>query len=182
MNPIEWLASMLSERFSDVHLTLDPSDHGNGSWWLNVELQDQVVVVEWRPGKGFGVSSDSDEGYGDGPDEIYQHVDETYNRVTSLLLRRGKTVPPRAVLLRRLRESRHVSQVELAERLKVQQSAISKMERRSDMYISTLRNVVSAMGGTLEIRANFPDGIVRIIQFDDLEEEQRMADEHRGVP
>ena len=41
-----------------------------------------------------------------------------------------------------------------------------------DMYISTLRRFVEAMGGELEIRAHFSDGDVRINQFEDLEEKQ----------
>jgi hypothetical protein len=44
--------------------------------------------------------------------------------------------------------------------------SISKLERRADMYISTLRDFVRAMGGDLEITARFPDGEVRINQFD----------------
>jgi hypothetical protein len=42
------------------------------------------------------------------------------------------------------------------------------MERRADMYITTLQGVIKAMGGRLEIRAVFPNGVVRISQFQDL--------------
>jgi DNA-binding transcriptional regulator YiaG len=68
-----------------------------------------------------------------------------------------------------LRAARDLTQQHLAELLKVGQAAISKMERRSDMHISTLRQFVKAMGGQLEIRAVFPDGDVRISQFKDLQ-------------
>lgn len=64
-----------------------------------------------------------------------------------------------------LRAAREITQKQLAETLGVNQAAVSKMERRTDMYISTLRNVVEAMGGKLEIYANFPDGRVAIEQF-----------------
>jgi DNA-binding transcriptional regulator YiaG len=67
-----------------------------------------------------------------------------------------------------LRAARELTQEHLAEILNVGQAAISKMERRSDMHISTLRQFVKAMGGQLEIRAVFPDGEVRISQFKDL--------------
>ena len=43
------------------------------------------------------------------------------------------------------------------------------MERRTDMYVSTLRTAIRAMGGDLEIRAIFPEGTVRIDQFRDIE-------------
>jgi hypothetical protein len=45
---------------------------------------------------------------------------------------------------------------------------VSKMEKRTDMYVSTLRSFVQAMGGELEIRAIFPDGTVKIDQFSAL--------------
>jgi transcriptional regulator with XRE-family HTH domain len=73
--------------------------------------------------------------------------------------------------LAELREARRRSQAELAKRLGVQQSAVSRMERRTDMYLSTLRIIVEAMGGTLEIIAQFPDRPpVRINQLKLLEQ------------
>jgi len=55
----------------------------------------------------------------------------------------------------------------LAAALYVNQAAISKLERRTDMYISTLRAYIKAMGGDLEIVAKFPDGEVKISNFAD---------------
>ena len=53
----------------------------------------------------------------------------------------------------------------------MQQSAVSRIERRTDMYLSTLTHVVAAMGGTLEIIAQFPDRPpVRIDQFKALDQ------------
>ncbi|MGC9158157.1 MAG: XRE family transcriptional regulator [Terracidiphilus sp.] len=62
--------------------------------------------------------------------------------------------------LTELRKARLMTQARLAELLQVNQGTISKMERRSDMYLSTLRSYVEAMGGTLDIRAVFPEGEV----------------------
>lgn len=72
--------------------------------------------------------------------------------------------------LAELRQARKLSQEQLATLLEIKQASVSKLERRADMYISTLRNFVKAMGGDLEITARFPDGSVRISQFEDLEE------------
>ena len=69
------------------------------------------------------------------------------------------------LLLQKLRHARELSQEQIAGTLPVNQAAISKLERRTDMYISTLRNFIRAMGGDLEIRAIFPEGIVKINQF-----------------
>jgi DNA-binding XRE family transcriptional regulator len=67
-----------------------------------------------------------------------------------------------------LREARRLTQEQLAERLNVKQPAIAKIERRADMYLSTLRGVIKAMGGEMEILAVFPDGRVTIKQFREL--------------
>ena len=71
--------------------------------------------------------------------------------------------------LQELRQARQFSQEQLADALRVRQASISKMERRTDMYISTLRSYIEAMGGELDIVARFPDGTVRIKQFSDIE-------------
>jgi predicted XRE-type DNA-binding protein len=67
--------------------------------------------------------------------------------------------------LQELRHARQLSQEQLADVLHINQASVSKLERRTDMYISTLRNFIRAMGGELEINAVFPDGVVSIDQF-----------------
>ena len=67
-----------------------------------------------------------------------------------------------AMPLQQLRNAREMTQTRLAEVLEMDQGNISKLEKRTDMYLSTLRSYVEAMGGSLEIRAVFPDGEVRI--------------------
>ena len=68
-----------------------------------------------------------------------------------------------------LRHARKLSQETLAKILGSGQASVSKLERRADMYVSTLRGIIAGMGGELEIIARFPDGAVRINQFSDLE-------------
>lgn len=77
--------------------------------------------------------------------------------------------------LQELRQARALSQQELAEVLGLNQATVSKLERRTDMYLSSLRRFVEAMGGELEICASFPDGKVRIQLFEDLEEGKKPA-------
>ncbi|MGH9397745.1 MAG: XRE family transcriptional regulator [Terriglobia bacterium] len=69
--------------------------------------------------------------------------------------------------LNELRTARQLTQEHLAKLLHVKQASVSKLERRTDMYISTLRNFIAAMGEELEITARFPEGEVRIKQFDE---------------
>ena len=77
----------------------------------------------------------------------------------------------KTMALDELREARKLTQTQLATLLEVDQGSVSKMERRTDMYISTLRSYIEAMGGSLHIRAVFPDGEVQIQQFGDVRSE-----------
>lgn len=74
--------------------------------------------------------------------------------------------------LAEVRRAMRLSQQELAETLQVGQAAIAKIEKRADMYVSTLRRFIEAMGGELEIVARFPDHSVRIRNFRDLGEDE----------
>ncbi len=73
--------------------------------------------------------------------------------------------------LSELRQARRLSQEQLADVLHIKQAGISKLERRTDMYLSTLRRVIEAMGGKLDILARFPEGEVRITQFEELDDD-----------
>ncbi len=71
-----------------------------------------------------------------------------------------------------LRNAKRLTQAELAEILDVPQSSISRIEQRADMYLSTLRSYIHAMGGVLQIQAVFPDGgavaISRLGEYEDV--------------
>lgn len=73
-----------------------------------------------------------------------------------------------AMPLNELRQARGLSQKMLADILHVQQPSIAKLEKRTDMYISTLRAHIEAMGGELEVIARFPEGDVIIRNFSEL--------------
>ncbi len=76
-----------------------------------------------------------------------------------------------SMALAELRRARELSQQTLAAAMEVSQPEISKLEKRTDTYVSTLRKYIEALGGSLEIVAHFPEGNVRITQFADLEDE-----------
>jgi transcriptional regulator with XRE-family HTH domain len=73
--------------------------------------------------------------------------------------------------LEELRGAKQLTQSDMAEMLDVPQSSISRIEQRADMYLSTLRNYIHAVGGELRIQAVFPDGgTVVIDRFGEYEE------------
>jgi len=63
-----------------------------------------------------------------------------------------------------LRAALDLTQEELARRLRVKQPAVAKLERREDVRLSTLRALIGAMGGQIEVRAIFPQGAVILRQ------------------
>ena len=70
------------------------------------------------------------------------------------------------IRLTELRNALGINQEELGELLNKKQAAISRLERRSDMHVSTLREFIKALGGKLEIIARFPDASYHIKQFE----------------
>lgn len=82
--------------------------------------------------------------------------------------------------LAELRKAKSLSQKQLAEELDVKQAAVSKMEHRTDMYISTLRHYIKALGGELEIKVHFPDESVTINQFKDIDSNEPDEQKNAG--
>lgn len=70
-----------------------------------------------------------------------------------------------AMPLHELRRARAMTQEAVGEALNVNQPAVAKLERRTDMYVSNLRAFIEAMGGKLNIVAEFPQGNVTITNF-----------------
>ena len=68
--------------------------------------------------------------------------------------------------LQELRKSRDVTQIAVAREMKVEQAAVSKLEHREDMYVSTLRDYVKALGGELKLVASFPDAEIQVHPFE----------------
>lgn len=79
----------------------------------------------------------------------------------------------RAVMpMHELRRARALTQREVAETLRVNQPAVSRLEQRADVYVSSLRSYIEAMGGKLKIVAEFPEGEVAIANFSEVGEEE----------
>ena len=89
------------------------------------------------------------------------NVDE---KIRKLSVTQRKKVEARAaeliaeeMTLRELRKARHLTQIRVAKRLGITQDSVSRLEKRSDLLLSTLRKTVEAMGGSLSLVAEFPD-------------------------
>ena len=87
------------------------------------------------------------------------------DKLNELGERRRKKVEGRAaellaeeMSLQELRRAHRLTQARVGRALKIGQDGVSRLEQRSDLLISTLRNYVEAMGGDLRLIASFPDG------------------------
>lgn len=89
------------------------------------------------------------------------NIDEIFEKMSP---ERRKKVEARAaemlaeqLTLQQLRHARKLTQVKMAKKLGITQDSVSRMEKRSDLLLSTLRKTVEAMGGKLSLVAEFPD-------------------------
>lgn len=160
MNPIEKLKRDLTERFPDIAAKIDAPADEAGTWYLDVRPGEGSpwIVVEWCYGLGFGVSTPDSDDYGLKPDELYPNVRAAFECVARLISSGGQTEPTVAVRLAELRQLRGLLQSDVAAGAGIKQSAVARIEGREDLRVSTLARIVTAMGGTLSIRASFSDG------------------------
>ncbi len=159
MNSIEALKRDIERALAGVETKLTKPRKETGHWWLDARYNGHAVAVEWSPRRGFGVSTiGPDEAYGEGPDEVFSEKDTASKRVIDLLAKGTRSLPPSDVVLRELRAAVGFTQDQLANRLGVQQAAVSRLERRSDITLRSLRRYVEALGGELEINVRTPDG------------------------
>jgi DNA-binding XRE family transcriptional regulator len=168
MTPLSELETRLRQSFPDAQLVVSEPVAPDGVGFLDISRNGHVVAVQWQPKWHFGVSSPEEHGYGEKPDEVFRTAEEAAVRIVDLLNTRKKTEPPPEVTLRELRAEKQLAQATLGHLLGVSQPAVSKLERNvSRMMVATLRTVIEAMGGKLVLQAQFPDGTVRQIIFDD---------------
>ena len=105
--------------------------------------------------------------------------DSLVGRTTSKRTRDRAKARTRALLgellLSEMRKLAGKSQREVAEALGIKQPSLSKLEGQSDMQISTLRKIVSALGGELDVIARFPNGVIRIDPFSEPAQSRKRA-------
>ncbi|MFO0689833.1 MAG: XRE family transcriptional regulator [Myxococcota bacterium] len=112
--------------------------------------------VAWRATQGFGLFTRPPE-FSDRPDEIYQPPLLAAKRLAQLYENRKTSSEPIPLWLTSIRQLRGTPQTSLAEKLSQSQAAISQLERREDIRLSTLRRYVEAMGGRLEMKVVFEE-------------------------
>lgn len=95
------------------------------------------------------------------------------------LKRRSAELISEVETLQQMRKARALTQKKLAKKLGIAQVAVSRMESRSDLLLSTLRSYVEAMGGTLDLVVRFPDRAPVKLAIIGVEDEEPLA---KAVP
>jgi transcriptional regulator with XRE-family HTH domain len=86
------------------------------------------------------------------------------------ITRRAKELMAQEMTLRDLRKALQLTQADISSKLHMNQEAISRLERRSDLLLSTLISYIKAMGGELNLTAKFPNRPpVNLSGFEDIE-------------
>ncbi len=161
---VDRLVRLLRRQIPSASLSVDAPVKASGHWFVDLKAGIQAFTIEFRPALGFGLSSvgREDEGYGEGPDEFHPEDDAVVARLLQLIKTRRRTEPDRIRFLQELRTRRSVAQTTIAARLGIRQPTVSKMERREDLNLSTLRRFVEALGGELHVTAQFANESVEI--------------------
>lgn len=92
------------------------------------------------------------------------------HKATPEQLERAGRELDRAVTLAELRKALDMTQVQLANSLGLNQSGVSRIEHQTDVFLSTMRSYVEALGGRLELSAIFDDAVVSITTLEELAE------------
>jgi hypothetical protein len=163
--PIEELAKRLRLRLTECKIDIDRPAKQSGTWSLMVEYGGHRMTAQWKPGSPIGVSCSPEYTYGEGASEVYGNVESACSSIVSLLLERAFTGKHTPVRLREWKKERSDSQEGHAGALNARQAAISRIEQRNDIRVSALREVLSSMGGELRVSVRFPDGMIRLLEF-----------------
>lgn len=157
--PVENFKKLVSEKLPRCLVKVDAPDRAGGNWWLDISMGRKRFTLEYRPAKGFGLFN-KDAGYGEGPAEIYRTPELMAKRLGQLMTTgNDKNFK---LNLKDIRELYGQSQVKLARKVGVKQSAISRFEKRGEVKLSTLTSAIKALGGQLEVRARFSDADVPV--------------------
>ena len=139
----------------DATIDVDAPDNPNGEWWLDIVAGKFVERVAWRPTFGFGFFTSGDYGFFDRPDEVYRKPEDASARLLQLLTKWRQAATSERLHLKDLRELIGTQQTKVAAALDISQAAVSRLESRNDMLLSTLSDYVEAMGGDLSVHVRF---------------------------
>lgn len=134
-------------RIPDLRTEVDPGLQPSAPSWVDLMKGEKKATIEYRPKLGFGLYPLATAGYGTGPREVYRALAPLLTRIEKYFAASKSDL----LSLRDVRELCSVTQEQLATITGKNQSAISKLESREDLLMTTLVEFVEALGGTVDI-------------------------------
>src|SRR5688500_17443136 len=110
MNALQSLRAYIEAEFPNAKIELTAPSSKGGFWSLDVHSGKTQLAIHWNEKSGFGLANVDSDSYGEGPDEVISSLALVKSRVKQLLSGSERTSPPLPVLLKRLRESRGITQ------------------------------------------------------------------------
>lgn len=159
---IATFTALVRSTFPGMSMEIDAPAADDGGWWIDVASGSFRTTLLWQQGHGFGVFT-SEEGYGDRPDETYRTPERAFRRFGQLVETHRRDAGIHPLQLRDVRALVGIQQATVADRMHVKQAAVSKLEARQDMKLSTVASYVAALGGRVEMRVVFDDFAVNVV-------------------
>ena len=144
----------------DACISIDLADSAAGSHWMHVAFARHAIELEFKRGTCICFYLDAEGNYGEKPDEIYHGTDLALHRFAQIYGRSKADLTFNGINAVELRKLQLASQKSVAEKMHVSQASISQFESRmlhKDAFkISTLKEYVESLGGTIEVNLIFP--------------------------
>jgi hypothetical protein len=137
----------------DLSYEIDEPANATGEWWIDLGFDGYSTNVMWSADRGFGVFTSDDDSYASRPDEVYREPELAAKRLLQLAKRARNDRS--AMKLGEMRKLVDQPQTVVAKRLRKDQGFISRLERRNDALMSTLREYVEALGGEVRLMVRF---------------------------
>lgn len=154
--PITQFLEFVRSAYPKSLINVDAPENPKGVFWLDIRDGKFETHISWQKGIGFGFFADIEsEGYGDKPTEIYRDANMANGRFSQMKANWVETSRIEPMELKNVRELVGTKQVQMAQLLKISQAAVSKVEKRGDVKLSSLSSYIKAMGGRLELRVHF---------------------------
>jgi hypothetical protein len=154
---VKQFQTFLRSSLPESKILIDEPAGEGANWWIDVRLGKRRLTLEFSPDHGFGILA-RNSSYGQGPSEIYRTAKLAALRSAQILQQANRSQD--RLTLKQVRELYSRSQTDLASKLGIKQSAVSRFEQRGDVKVATLVSAIKALGGELELRARFPDAVV----------------------
>lgn len=155
LSALEVFMSACRQQWPDVAIEVDEPLNPDGQWWIEVRLANFIFTLIWKAGSGFGFYTDFEASADwEKPAEIHRSPEQAIKRLGQLYEQRSNPDQLSGALLRHVRELSGLTQVELSERIRRKQSAISRSESQdvSKLTIKSFKEFAEGSGFSIEIK------------------------------